>query len=256
MKKPRITCAPIFIAWIGAAVTVTFLTFSIQNALKIEAFSFQDPPDFLVSNPLFHHTRGDTSDPVTLPYADETFDAVFSMGVLEHVEQFGGSEPRSVMELERVLKKNGLFFIFHLPNLYTWIEFVVRQLNRNKGVARHEHTHLFTRSSFYRLLEGTSFEIRESGRYNFLPRNSFSRLGHLASQEGACRVMNAVDTGLTAVCPVLCQNWYFILRKISKNIKGPSPRIRILLSFIILDACALTLTFETAFNATFPRGAL
>jgi len=191
-----------------------FSFFLTQNGLRTDAYSFQDPPEFLASNPLCTHTRGDSSNPVALPYPAESFDVVFSVGVLEHVHESGGDPAKSIRELERVLKKNGYFFIFHLPNTYTWIEFLVRRLNRARGITRHEHTRLFTRKSFSQLLEGTSLEILEGERYNFLPRNSFNRLpGNLANQSAVCSAIDLLDHSFTTVCPVLCQNWYFILRK-------------------------------------------
>lgn len=57
-----------------------------------------------------------------LPFQDESFHAVVSIGVLEHVRETGGSEEASLREIRRVLKPGGVFLCYHLPNRYSWIE--------------------------------------------------------------------------------------------------------------------------------------
>ena len=191
-----------------------FSYFLTQNGFQTDAYSFQEPPAFLMSSPLFKHTLANPKDPVTIPYPDETFDNVFSVGVLEHVHESGGEQRKTILELVRILKKGGTLLIYHLPNRYTWIEFLVRSLNRLKGKTMHEHSYFATRRSFMELIQGTSLEVLEGGRYNFIPRNSFNRLPHVLTNNAlVCSGINAVDSMLAAVCPVLCQNWYFILRK-------------------------------------------
>jgi SAM-dependent methyltransferase len=196
-----------------------FSYFLVHSGYSTRAFSFDPPPSYIVSEPRFQHSRGNMSDPFSLPYPSENFDAVFSIGVLEHVHEFGGDQARSVRELERVLKPGGHFVVFHLPNRYSWIESLVRVLNRWTGSQRHAHSKLYTRLMFEELLEGTSFEILDSGRYNIIPRNSFNRIpGALANRRWVCRMVDAFDDALAWMCPWLCQNWYFILRK-----KGARP---------------------------------
>jgi ubiquinone/menaquinone biosynthesis C-methylase UbiE len=63
-------------------------------------------------------------DGVRLPYADESFDAALSCGVLEHVENPGGS----LDELRRVLKAGGTLYVYKLPNRASWTEWVARRL--------------------------------------------------------------------------------------------------------------------------------
>jgi cyclopropane fatty-acyl-phospholipid synthase-like methyltransferase len=56
-----------------------------------------------------------TSDPIRLPDADDNFDAVLSMGVLEHV----GHAEESLDELHRVLRPAGLVYCHTLPNRFS-----------------------------------------------------------------------------------------------------------------------------------------
>ena len=51
------------------------------------------------------------TDPVKLPYPDNSFDAITSIGVLEHVRESGGNEIQSLKEINRVLKKGVSFFV-------------------------------------------------------------------------------------------------------------------------------------------------
>lgn len=99
-------------------------------------------------------------DPVRLPYEAGTFGAVLSVGVLEHVGDIEGS----VREVSRVLKPNGVFFVFMLPNRFSWAEFLADVRHRSA------HPIKYTPRDIERLLDG-SFVIEKMWRRNFLPRN-------------------------------------------------------------------------------------
>lgn len=191
-----------------------FSYFLTRNGIRTVGYSFDDPPAHLRSAPLFEHVRGRTSDPVTIPFEANSFDAVFSIGVLEHVHESGGDQKASLAEIHRILKPGGLFFCFHLPNRYTWIEFIVRQANRWLGTQMHQHTKLFNYARFTALMEGLTFEMLESGRYNIIPRNRLTKCPDVVvdSRAGA-RAIDALDHALSVLFPWFCQNWYFILRK-------------------------------------------
>src|SRR5215212_5849624 len=65
-----------------------------------------------------------TSDPVALPYDDDAFDAVLSLGVLEHV-----SDPdASLEELRRVLRPGGTLYVYKLPNRFSYLEWIARRV--------------------------------------------------------------------------------------------------------------------------------
>lgn len=100
-------------------------------------------------------------DPIRLPYGDESFGVVLSVGVLEHAVDMEGS----VREINRVLKPGGLFFVFMLPNRFSWAELIADI--RGSSV----HPCKFTFATTAKLLNTHGFAIEKRWRRNFLPRN-------------------------------------------------------------------------------------
>jgi len=97
--------------WRIAALDLSPL--AVRLGEKIAAF-FQDPPseaDLLVA------------DGASLPFQDETFDAVFAFHVIGHLRQ--GDRRRAAREAARVLKADGHLF---------FIEFGVEDMRAGKGL--------------------------------------------------------------------------------------------------------------------------
>jgi SAM-dependent methyltransferase len=101
------------------------------------------------------------TDPVRLPYASASAGAVLSVGVLEHVPDISGS----LREINRVLRPGGTFFIFMLPNRYSWVEWIADM--------RHASCHpvKFTFPTAMSLLSSHGFEVERRWKRNFLPKN-------------------------------------------------------------------------------------
>lgn len=87
-----------------------------------------------------------------LPYKDNFFDAVFAMDVLEHVE----SPYAFLLELKRVIKKNGILFI-QTPNINSIFEMFSGE--KWFGYRDETHLYLFTRKSLKFLLEKSGFSV-------------------------------------------------------------------------------------------------
>ncbi|MEX2031851.1 MAG: class I SAM-dependent methyltransferase [Dehalococcoidia bacterium] len=103
-------------------------------------------------------------DPVRLPFADASFDSVLSCGVLEHVSDPEGS----VAEIARVLRPDGRFYVFNLPNRYSYLERVARVL----GVYYHgalPDDRVYTTDSASGLLERHGFQVERARRATMLP---------------------------------------------------------------------------------------
>jgi SAM-dependent methyltransferase len=103
-------------------------------------------------------------DPVQLPFADSSFDAVLSCGVLEHVREPDGS----LDEIRRVLRSGGTFYLYNLPNRWAYTERIARLL----GLYYHgklPDDRVYTLRSARELLDRHGFEVRELRRAHMLP---------------------------------------------------------------------------------------
>lgn len=81
-------------------------------------------------------------DPVRLPYADGSFDAVIASGVLEHVPM----DYESLKELYRVMKPGARLIVTYLPNRASFEEWRLRRKG-NRG-----HRRLYSQSQIRSLL--------------------------------------------------------------------------------------------------------
>jgi len=176
------------------------------------AYMLDDPPSIITKESI-RFTKGD--HPKTLPFDDASFDAVVAVGVLEHVRERDGDERDSLQQLRRVLKPKGILIITHLPNKFSWAENILL-LARKFGVKVLAHDFTYSRSDFYRILDGIGFEVIEEGVYNLLPRSSINKLLplKLRNSEAASKSYELVDNIGSKIFKLICQNRYFILKKV------------------------------------------
>ncbi len=106
--------------------------------------------------------------PTRLPFADGTFDAVLSCGVLEHVDESSepGNEIKSLQEIARVLRPGGYFFIYQLPQLKAWQEALVRCLRLG-----YSHPRRYTAAEIRAMLQRAGYSVPKVRRANLLPKN-------------------------------------------------------------------------------------
>jgi ubiquinone/menaquinone biosynthesis C-methylase UbiE len=90
-----------------------------------------------------------TSAGKTLPFKDGYFDAIVGFGVLEHVPY----DYEALKELNRILKDDGLFFCFNLPNKTGYVHKVAWL----RGARYHDR--LYTRKEAKELLKRSGFNI-------------------------------------------------------------------------------------------------
>jgi SAM-dependent methyltransferase len=103
-------------------------------------------------------------DPVALPFDDATFDSALSCGVLEHVQD----PDASLEEIKRVLKPGGRFYVFNLPNRYSYTERIAKLL----GLYYHgeaPHDRVYTKRSTLDLFERHGYRVHALRRANMLP---------------------------------------------------------------------------------------
>lgn len=157
----------------------------------------------------FDFTMGSFDEPVTIPYDDDYFDAVVSVGVLEHVRETGGNETASMEEVFRILKPGGYFLCFHFPNRLSLIERLNSALK-----AVHHHIYKYDHQDIERLCRQSGLLLLGVRRYGALPRNAWNRLPpRLRNSKALARAYNLADGLLGYLLSPICQNYMFVARK-------------------------------------------
>lgn len=152
--------------------------------------------------------RGGRADLGRLPFADASFDAVVSTGLLEHVREVGADEGESLREIHRILRPGGLFVCDHLPNQSSWMERAARTLG---GQA---HRRRFAEWDIRRLLHDADLTLLEWARYGFLPSERFARLpAWVRASESIATAWSLADSVGASLGNKLCQNHLFVARR-------------------------------------------
>ncbi|MCR9065742.1 MAG: class I SAM-dependent methyltransferase [Cytophagales bacterium] len=102
--------------------------------------------------------------PYILPYDDESFDVVLSFGVLEHVPD----DKNSIKEISRVLRSNGLFFCFHLPQPLSWTQ----KLAHLRG--NYYHDRFYSKATISELSKLAHFEVLDVWQRALFPKNTIN----------------------------------------------------------------------------------
>ena len=145
----------------------------------------------------------------SLPFPDENFDLVTSIGVLEHVRETGGDEADSLREIARILRPGGIFLCFHLPNRWSWIEAITRHLENKQS-----HLYKFSRRELRAMVTANGLELLESRRYGILPRLMTRGLPRALRESAALTAAyDAMDRTLSCLVPWFCQNHYAVARR-------------------------------------------
>jgi SAM-dependent methyltransferase len=187
-----------------------FSYFLTHSGYRTTGFSFE-PFSFerWLEAPGYRFVAGSAADPVRLPFPDASFDAVASIGVLEHVRETGGDEAASLAEIARVLRPGGTLLAWHFPNRWSWIDLAARAFP-----GKHVHHWRYTPADIRRLVEGAGLELIETRRYGLLPRNSMHRLlGPLRDAPAVARAYDALDAALGAALSPIVQNHRFVARR-------------------------------------------
>jgi len=189
-----------------------FSFFLANRGFKPQIFSLEDPPPLLSLLPSggYEFIKGDKNDPVSLPYPDAFFEGIVSVGVLEHVREFGGSEEASLREIFRVLRPGGLFIGYHIPNARSWTEVLSSSVP-----GKHRHRWRYTGKAICELLTQAGFDIIEIRDYGFLPRWLMGRCpAFLSNSSGLAEAFNSLDHVLEKVFPCVCTNHLAVAGKL------------------------------------------
>lgn len=190
-----------------------FSYFLGKYGYKAWGFSFKDFPlrNFLCN---YNFCLGTPSEPTKLPYHDGEFDAVVSVGVLEHVRKTKGTEVDSLREISRILKPYGFFVCYHLPNRFSIIE----AIGRTFFPSRHYHKYRYTNYNIGKMCEEAGFKLLEMERYALLPRNSWNYFPKALKDSRIIAIIwNLLDNLLSKLLSPICQNYLFVAQKIKNN---------------------------------------
>lgn len=141
-----------------------------------------------------------------LPYEDQSFDAVLSSGVLEHV----AFEFESVREIWRVLKDDGLLFVTFLPNSTSLTENVSRLIGSFGG-----HNRLYDLARTKNMFLRSGFVVERCGFHQVLP--SFGK--NMKSGKwlnAAANIGATLNRNLERVWGInaMAANIFFVLRRV------------------------------------------
>ena len=144
---------------------------------------------------LRHHQSWDkignffkTYDGINLPFKHDSFDAIASFGVLEHIGPSPENKKKTdfainqkarlecLTNLKDILKPNGLLFIYNFPNKYSPVELGLELFGNRFKLPRHKGSEKQSLKQVKRLVEKAGYEILFSRRNYFLP----SSLGSLS----------------------------------------------------------------------------
>lgn len=175
---------------------------------RMSGYAFED---FCLRSHLadFEFRMGTADSPVALPYPDGRFDAVASVGVLEHVRETDGDEVGSLREIRRVLRPGGVFLCVHFPNRYSWIDALSAAIP-----GKHHHLYRYTRADVERMCRESGLELVAARRYGVLPRNLSHRLPEAVRRSRAwASAWDAVDRSLEVPLSPISQNYLFVARR-------------------------------------------
>lgn len=194
-----------------------FSYFLLRQGLDVNGFSLESESNQLAPYlsetfpDAYRMVIGDLENPVHLPFPDQSFDLVFSIGVLEHVRETGGTEQASLREIVRVLRPGGHFVCGMLPKKYSWIEFLVRTTRPDK----HIHLYRYTKDDIARMMRDAGLDLVKAKTHGFLPRNSWNhpRLKPIGDKAAVNRSFNAIDHTLAQCIRPIAQNFMFVARR-------------------------------------------
>jgi len=168
-------------------------SFLRARSLDVSLFDFSPGAGgtFDVSLSAFPDVRATVSDdPVRLPYGDGEFDAVLSLGTLEHVQY----PEHSLAELRRVLEPGGVLYVYKLPNRFSYVERMARHTGRYWH-GKWEHDRVYTRHSATQMIAKSGFEVVGARYRNMFP---LRETGRLLRGRGV-RQVRAVSDALSSV---------------------------------------------------------
>jgi ubiquinone/menaquinone biosynthesis C-methylase UbiE len=188
-----------------------FSYFLHRKSFNTIAFGFNKPEliEDYISNGEIQFIQGSADSPSKLPFVNYSFDAVFSVGVLEHVREFHGNEIESLEEIYRILKPGGKFICYHFPNKKSYIEYIARK------TGMYSHKYLYERDNINNLFDCNKWDLVKISRYGIIPRNIFRKIlnKNLKKSKILAHAYDYIDLFLGMILFPIAQNWCIIAIK-------------------------------------------
>ena len=186
-----------------------FSFYLAKEGYQTTAFSFEQCSYSGLLPPSLQWVHGDSTENVKIPFLDSTFDAVVSVGVLEHVREFGGDEILSLKEIHRILNPGGFFICYHFPNRWSWIEGLARCIP-----GKHYHPHRYTTRQIRDMVTLAGLSLVEVNLYAFLPRNIWNKAPKfLSNSKVVAAIWDFFDRVFERILAPICQNYFFVAQK-------------------------------------------
>lgn len=140
--------------------------------------------------------RGAVGDVRAIPYADDSFDLVYSMGTIEHFDE----TERAVTEIARVLKPGGRAIV-GVPNRHDpFLRPLLVVLLQALGQYAYGHEKSYSRRALREMLEAAGLEVVAEPAILFIP--GWLRMLDLACHSW-CRPLTAVTAPLVGIFVLL-----------------------------------------------------
>jgi SAM-dependent methyltransferase len=167
--------------------------------------------------------HGAVADVRALPFANDSFDAIYSMGTIEHFDE----TEHAVDEIVRVLKPGGRAIV-GVPNRHDpFLRPLLATLLQAVGLYAYGYEKSYSRRALRDMLEGAGLQVVAETAILFMP--GWLRMGDLALHAW-CRPLTVVTTPLVQLfalidrhVPVVRRHGYLLATVAVKPLRPPSP---------------------------------
>lgn len=150
----------------------------LGDAVELHGTDFSDPAQYASFHAASNLRYAQLRHPWTIDFPEGHFDAVIGAGVLEHVANIG----ESLTELWRVLRVDGALLLTHLPNAWSWSEWLSR-----RAAPEMAHARRFRPAPLQHKLLDHGFAVERWGYHHFPPTTLPARGEDVAALRGAVR---------------------------------------------------------------------
>lgn len=139
---------------------------------NVTNYLLHENPYYPLFQEALHIPTGWGKHPNRLELQDESVEVFISSGVLEHVTEDGmGNENAILLEIHRVLKPGGWFFIWNLPARWGSSEILASL------AGKWHHSRRYRKPDIRHLLDRSGFQVLELYKHKFLPGTAREWLG-------------------------------------------------------------------------------